>query len=299
MLVFEPAATIASLTQFNRVEKKGGQKMTITTSDRQAQDSPWFVSWFDSSYYHKLYAYRDDSEAANFIDALIGRLHPATGSVALDLGCGTGRHSRYLASKKFQVIGMDLAGSSIQEAKQSAQGNVRFIQHDMREPFGMNAVDYVFSFFTSFGYFDDPAEHLAVVRNVADSLKPGGVLMLDYLNVGYAEANLKPEEVRTIDGIHYRLTRRSDPGHFFKRIVVEDQEGQQLGDYSERVTKFSIQDFRHMLDIYGLNIDAVYGDYGLKAYDPSRSPRMILMATKRPGDLSEESVFERASCEFC
>jgi SAM-dependent methyltransferase len=283
--------------------------MRTTTHDREAETSPWFVSWFDSTYYHKLYGYRDESEAAGFIDTLLSRLHPAAGSVALDLGCGTGRHSRYLASKGFRVIGMDLADSSIKKAKASLQPGTRFIQHDMREPFGKTSVDYVFSFFTSFGYFDDPAEHLAVVRNIADSLRKDGVLMLDYLNVGYAQANLKPQDEFTIDGIRYRVKRYSASGYFFKRIVVEDLDGQLLGNYSERVAKFSVQDFKHMFGVYGLSIDSVYGDYALSSYDPETSPRMILIATKkhvgegntaaREGDVSEVSVFERASCEFC
>src|SRR5262245_10785989 len=134
--------------------------MTLTTHERQAKGSPWFVSWFDSTYYHKLYSYRDAAEAAGFIDALIGRLLPAGGSVALDLGCGTGRHSRYLASKGFRVTGLDLAGGSIRQAKRSEHPGLHFFQHDMRAPFGTNAMDYVFNFFTSFGYFDDAAEHL-------------------------------------------------------------------------------------------------------------------------------------------
>ena len=31
----------------------------------------WFKDWFNSPYYHKLYAHRDEMEAAGFIDKLI------------------------------------------------------------------------------------------------------------------------------------------------------------------------------------------------------------------------------------
>lgn len=78
----------------------------------------------------------------------------------LELGCGTGRHARYLASKGFQVTGLDLAFSSIREARRSQLPGVKFFEHHMRAPFGTNAFDYVFNFFTSFAYFDEPAEHV-------------------------------------------------------------------------------------------------------------------------------------------
>jgi SAM-dependent methyltransferase len=249
--------------------------MTFTTLDQ-----PWFVSWFDSAHYHRLYAYRDDGEAAQFIDALIEHLHPAGGSTVLDLGCGAGRHSKYLASKGFRVTGIDLSAASIREAKRSERPGLEFFQHDMREPFGTNTTEYVFNFFTSFGYFDDPAEHLVVVRNIADALKTGGRLVLDYLNPIYAESHAIAEEARIIDGFVYRVTRWSDAARFFKRIVIEDLDGNPCGEHLEQVARFSLEDFRIMFDVYGLSLDAVYGDYRLRPYDSVSSPRMILLARK-------------------
>src|SRR5262245_34851476 len=171
--------------------------MTLAALEQSgAPGPPWFVSWFDSIHYHKLYAYRDDTEAAGFIDELIRRFEPSNGAAALDLGCGTGRHSKYLASKGLRVTGLDLSPNSIERARRLEQPGLLFHEHDMRVPFGKNEFDYVFNFFTSFGYFDGPNENLMVVRNIADSLKPGGRLVLDYLNVGYAEALAISREVR-------------------------------------------------------------------------------------------------------
>jgi SAM-dependent methyltransferase len=241
--------------------------------------SEWFAAWFDSVHYHKLYAHRDDAEAARFLDRLTTRLGPDHGAHVLDLGCGAGRHSKYLASKGLSVTGVDLATSSIREARKSAHASLRFFRHDMRVPFGRQAFDYVFNFFTSFGYFADTSEHLTVVRNMALSLRHRGRLVLDYLNVGHAEASLASGEIKEIDGIVYRLTRWRDARHFFKRIVI-DGAGAPL-TYVERVARFTLQDFERMFAPHGLAIESVYGDYRLNTYNPRTSPRMILVARKR------------------
>ena len=127
----------------------------------------WFKSWFDSSFYHQLYAHRSESEAQGFIDNLIPELQPSPQAKMLDLGCGAGRHSKYLASKGFSVTGLDLAGSSIRQAQRSTNDNLQFYQHDMRIAFGKNYFDYVFNFFTSFGYFDSTEEDHKVIHNIS------------------------------------------------------------------------------------------------------------------------------------
>src|SRR5215475_5747732 len=232
--------------------------MTLTELQRPGTESPpWFVSCFDSIHYHKLYAYRDDTEAAAFIDELIRRLQPSNGAMALDLGCGTGRHSKYLASKGFRVTGIDLSANSIKRARRLEPPELRFYEHDMREPFGRNEFDYVFNFFTSFGYFEDSNEQLMVVRNIADALKLGGRLVLDYLNVGYAEAFTNSREVHAIDAVNYRVTRWSNVTHFFKRIAIEESDGAESGEYIEKVAKFRVTDFRRMLNVYGMTIEEV------------------------------------------
>jgi len=248
------------------------------------QRTPWFASWFDSPHYHKLYDYRNETEAVGFIDRLIARIRPATGIDILDLGCGAGRHAKHLASKGFRVTGLDLSPASIMKARRLEQPALRFRRHDMRVPFGQETFDCVFSFFTSFGYFDHAAEHLAVVRNMATALRPSGTLVLDYLNVPYAETHLVPEETRTIDDTTYTVSRWSDAGHLFKRIVIDGPCQDERVEYQERVAKFTLEQFRKMFACCGLRLAHVFGDYSLGAYDAESSPRMIMVARKATVD---------------
>jgi SAM-dependent methyltransferase len=254
--------------------------MKATVDRPQTQQAEWFASWFDSDHYHKLYAHRGHTEAARFVDALIGRLRPATGANALDLGCGAGRHARQLASHGLHVTGLDLSEASIRTAKSFEHDGLRFASHDMRHPFGIGAFDYLFNLFTSFGYFEEPAEHLTVIRNMAESLRTGGRLVLDYLNVRYAAAHETPAEVVERDGTRYDISRWNDAARFYKRIVIVDDRLPTPREHVERVAKFTIQDFALMFSLYGLRIEETYGDYRLSPFNEDSSSRLILVARK-------------------
>ena len=244
-------------------------------------EKAWYKDWFNSSFYHKLYFERDEKEAANFIHQLLLHLKPAAGSRMLDVACGKGRHSKTLAAEGYIVTGIDISQDSIAFAKQFENENLDFFVHDMRLPFWGNYFDYAFNFFTSFGYFKTRREHDDAIRTIAKSLKPGGRLIIDYLNVHYAEDHLIQHEVKQIENTTYEIHRWHDATHFFKKIVVTDP---QLTDpiiYTEKVAKFNLGDFTDMLSFQGMQVQEVFGDYQFGAYDVRKTPRLIVIAEKK------------------
>ena len=87
--------------------------------------------------------------------------------------CGKGRHSVFLNSLGFKVIGADLSENSIQHAKNFENENLKFIVQDMREPLHKK-YDAVFNLFTSFGYFKEDKDDILVLQNIKNCLKEDG-----------------------------------------------------------------------------------------------------------------------------
>jgi SAM-dependent methyltransferase len=240
----------------------------------------WYKDWFNSSFYHKLYFNRDENEAQQFIQKLINHLQPAAASRMVDIACGKGRHSKFLATQGFEVTGIDISPDSIQSAKQFETENLHFFVHDMRLLFWINYFDYAFNFFTSFGYFNTRREHDDAMRTIAGSLKRNGTVVFDYLNVHYIEERLVHNEVKEIDGTHYEIHRWHDEAHFHKKIIVNDPALSEPLVHIEKVAKFSLGDFTDMLSFQGLQATEVFGDYNLSPYDIRKTPRLIILAKK-------------------
>jgi SAM-dependent methyltransferase len=239
----------------------------------------WFESWFGSPYYRALYQERDELEAQEFAQTLLRYLQPLPGSKMLDIACGEGRLSRELARSGHDVTGIDLSGTSIALAKKSEAANLHFYVHDMRLPFYINYFDYAFNFFTSFGYFAHPRDHRMAARSFASALKPGGVLVLDYLNSIKVARELVAEQTIVRSGIEFQISKRIEDGAILKDIEFRDQEGKERR-YTERVAAFELEDFARLFRKAGLQVVGTFGDYQLGAFDPAESPRLILILKK-------------------
>lgn len=119
-------------------------------------------------------------EVQGFLD-LCGLSPPAR---VLDLGCGPGRHSLELARRGFQVTGLDRTRSYLEQlrARAATEGlEVATLQGDMRELDQEGAFDAALCAFTTFGYFDDPADDLRVLQSLRRAVVPGGCVLIDVL----------------------------------------------------------------------------------------------------------------------
>jgi len=234
----------------------------------------WFESWFDSPYYHILYADRDHQEARDFIDKLAHHLSFPKGASLLDVACGKGRHAKYLNELGYDVTGIDLSKQSIDYAKKYENETLRFQQHDMRESLNKN-FDGVLNLFTSFGYFEDDDDNQQVLRAFRNHLRPGGVGVIDFLNTPWVSKNLVPAEKIVKKGIPFDIKRNIDERWITKEISFEvDQKKYQ---FKEQVRALKLEDFENWLKEVGFKIKDIYGDYRLSDYNPLSSNRLIMI----------------------
>lgn len=239
----------------------------------------WFGEWFDSPYYHILYKHRDDDEAKEFLDNLVKYLHITEDHKVLDLACGKGRHSIELNRKGFDVVGVDLSEQNIQHARQFENERLHFFIHDMREVFAVDQFDYVLNMFTSFGYFDSEKENERAIAAAAKALKPGGQLLLDFLNPYVVVHNLVPCEEKSVEGVDFRIARKlSEEGYIVKDIEFNDN-GHQY-HYQERVKAIRRIEFLDYFRKANLKLMDIFGDYHLNPYDKEHSDRMIFVVQK-------------------
>lgn len=95
---------------------------------------------------------------------------------ALDVGCGTGTNVRYLASRGYRVVGIDIAPLAIEQAAAAtppgAPIELRELDFLAAPPDG--PFDLVFDR-GCFHVFDDPADQRRFAERVAGCLAPGGV----------------------------------------------------------------------------------------------------------------------------
>lgn len=235
----------------------------------------WFTDWFNTPYYHILYKDRNDEEAQLFIQNITSFLSLPKSTHILDLPCGKGRHSIFLNSLGFKVTGGDLAKNSILAAKKFENDSLSFKVHDMRKAF-KNKYDAVFNLFTSFGYFDEDAEDILILKNIKNGLRKDGVFVFDFLNAQFVKDNLVAEETKVVDNITFHIKREIINGFILKHISFF-AEGKNH-TYTERVKYLDIEKMTSYFEKVGFTIKNIFGDYNLNTFDSKKSNRLILVA---------------------
>ena len=246
------------------------------------KDPEWFRPWFNTPAYHILYGHRSEKEAQDLIGNLSDQACFPIPARALDAGCGAGRHARALGEKGWQVQAFDLSQGSIDMAKEITKNpNVNFKVMDLRDLPQMTTwegqFDLITNFFTSIGYFAALDHQRSIIRGFQLCLRPGGSLLIDYLNARQVKSKLVDHEMVYREGIEFKIHRRIREGWIDKSIQFNYQD--EPHHHVESVQLLDLDDFDALLNEFGFQITQVWGDYSLSPWH-SHSPRCMLLAKK-------------------
>ena len=135
--------------------------------------APFFFSYFRTP--------ETTSQELTLVLDLLGAQAPAR---ILDLCCGEGRFAIELANRGFRVTGVDRTVSYLDVARARSKEHgvdVELIHQDARMFKRPSGFDFALNMLSSFGYFEDPADDGTVLRNLFESLVPGGLLIMDMM----------------------------------------------------------------------------------------------------------------------
>lgn len=244
----------------------------------------WPVAFFDDDYlriYRPQFTPERTAAETRFI---ADTLKLAAGATVLDLACGFGRHAIGMAKLGYRVTGLDFNPHYLEIAAADAAAagvQVAWRTGDMRDLGPAPAYDAVYSYFTSFGYFEDE-ENEKVLAAVARVLRPGGRFLLDVMNRDWIlthadqrtwtqrdDGALLMEET-ALDLLQSRVIAR--------QILIDPKGGPQVAkEYSLRA--YTCAELSALLRRHGFSVREVLGGAQRESYN-AESRRLMIVAER-------------------
>ena len=247
------------------------------------------MDWFESENFWTQFApimfddarWAEAPTVAQYVKDLAGL---TAGSKVLDAGCGLGRISVELAALDLDVTGVDIIQSELDAARESAEAEgvpLTLINHDLRSFHAPNQFDCAINLYTSFGYCATIDEDMQILRNIADSVKPGGTFIMEctsretavmYWTPGeeFERAGYKVvthfEVVGAWEGLRSQWTLYSDNKQVVDHVFIQ--------------RLYPATFLRDKLIEFGFSNTEVFGDYDKSPYN-EHARTMILIGTKK------------------
>ena len=232
----------------------------------------WFKDWFDKDY-AAIYGHRDGLEAEAAVAMALARAPQLAACPVLDLGCGGGRHLEVLRRSNPLAFGLDLSRDLLAMAPTDLRPWL--LRGDMRRlPVRPSSLAAICMWFTPFGYFSDQ-QNRALFQRLQELLRPGGVLVLDYLNAAFVRAHLVAEDEALHGSIRVKSLRTLEGDRLVKRMTLTHLETGRIRQAEESLRLYDPQDLRALATACGLELQGEAGDYQGNPFDPELSSRWI------------------------
>ncbi len=247
------------------------------------QNTPWYEDFFDHSYLRIYEPFLPAEKNVQEAEQILARLNLAPASRILDLACGYGRHCTPLAKRGYKITGLDLSAPLLAHAQQEASDqhvSVTWEQADMRSIPFKQEYDAVINIFTSFGYFEQEADNLLVLKQIHEVLKPDGLLLLDTVYQIRLVRSFTPHSIiHYDDGLtvleerHFDLqTSRNEV-----KITLLYPDGQR-GEHHHSMRLYTFNELSSLLTAAGFSVQASYG--ALDGSPLTMDSRLVLLAKK-------------------
>ncbi|HUS60381.1 MAG TPA: class I SAM-dependent methyltransferase [Nevskiaceae bacterium] len=206
----------------------------------------------------------------------------------LDLGCGTGRHSCFLAKVGYKVTGIDLAGDMLKIARNKCP-KVEFKEMDFTNPkFPKNFFDASICMWTTIGYILSEDKIKTFIKNIYCITEH--LFVLDSSNYENPAKNKPLIEGENIIRLPKAVIKSSYKRQYDKEAklrrdayvteLIEKGKKPVIFREREELKMWSLEEIKNFLRPR-FRILKVYGDYSLeKTYYPKTSKRKIIIAEK-------------------
>lgn len=180
------------------------------------------------------------------VKAFVRRLKDRGLSKVLDLGCGTGRNTIYMAKSGLQVTATDISDRGLEITSKRAGEcglSVKTVKHDMRNlPFRDDLFDAVLcSWVSGHGTLDDIKQHASEMLRV---IKPGGMLFADYPSTK-SEHYGRGTEIEKNTFLNNMTAEERIPHHYSDLEELEDIYSQ----YQHTITPYTYE-YGHKGDLH-------------------------------------------------
>ena len=130
-----------------------------------------------AQYYDLIYSWKDYQKEADKIKSLIKKHKKSDGHDLLEVACGTGKHLPYLKDS-FSILATDLNKAMLSIARKNIP-DVTFKQADMVKLDLGKKFDVILCLFSSIGYVKTYPNLTKTIKNFAQHLKVGGVVIIE------------------------------------------------------------------------------------------------------------------------
>ncbi len=222
-----------------------------------------------SKYYDLLYQDKDYAGEVDYVIRLL-KQYARNASSLLELGCGTGHHAALLVEQGYTVHGIDNSESMLGAAAvrrdalpAALAGRLRFSRGDVCTFRIDTTFDAVLSLFHVVSYQTGNNDLIAMFKNVASHLNPGGIFVFDYWYGPSVLTDRPSVRVKRMASEEIAVTRIAEPVMHPEESIVDVNYHVFIRDLASAKTE-ELHETHHMRYLFSTEVDFLARQTGMR-----------------------------------